>query len=97
MSREIPNSKLSSELLPDATDRNNVFSFAMSFDGYKHYGSFERSADEAKSKRRDSLTSMRNELFFEARASRHRGDDKFLDVYRELLPLIKGAIDDKDA
>ena len=83
---------LIADLLPDASNRNAAFKFAMSFDGYKHYGSFEKCADAAKSKERATLADLRNELFFEARASRHRGDDDFLLVYSELLPLIRAKI-----
>ena len=80
--------------LPDPSDRSAVFEFAMSFDGYQHYGSFEASADAAKARRRASLEDLRNELFFEARASRHRGDDEFLKTYAELLPLFREKLAD---
>ena len=61
----------------------------MTFNGYEHYGSFDASAEAARAKTRDSLEALRNELFFAARASRHRGDDLFLDTYRDLLPLLR--------
>ncbi|WP_454759080.1 hypothetical protein [Caulobacter segnis] len=75
--------------LPSEGDRNAVFAFAMSFNGYEHYGSFEASSDAARSMRRDTLEDIRNELFFAVRASRHRDDDAFLDTSRELLPLLR--------
>jgi hypothetical protein len=87
---------MSPDQLPDPSDRNAVFDFAMSFNGYEHYGSFESSAEAAKSGRRESLDDLRNELFFEARASRHRGDDEFLRAYSELLPLIRQKLAQTD-
>ncbi len=64
----------------------------MSFDGYKHFGSFEAAAENAKAMRRESLTDLRNELFMSARASRHSDNDMFLVKYNELLPLFKQII-----
>jgi hypothetical protein len=78
--------------MPDPENAEAVFSFAMTFNGYEHYGSFEACAEAAHARRRDSIDALRNELFFEARASRHRGDDRYLDVYRELRPLIEASI-----
>jgi hypothetical protein len=74
--------------LPDPSDRDAVFEFAMSFNGYEHFGSFEASAAAASSGDRSSLEFIRNELFFAARASRHGDDDQFVDLYRRLLPLF---------
>jgi hypothetical protein len=74
--------------LPAADDTFAVFEFAMSFNGYEHFGSFEASATAAASGDRSSLALIRNELFFVARASRHGDDDRFVDVYRLLLPLF---------
>lgn len=65
-----------------------VFEFAMTFDGYERFGSFEASALAAELGDRSSIDLIRNELFFAARASRHQGDDNFLRTYQELLPLL---------
>lgn len=89
---DISNEDLTLEALPDVADRDSVFEFAMSFNGFKYYGSFEKCAAAAKSRTRQDLSELRNELFFEARASRHRMDDHFLDTYRELRPLIEAAL-----
>ncbi|MBB6503407.1 hypothetical protein F4693_000360 [Sphingomonas endophytica] len=75
--------------LPDEGDWSAIFSFAMTFNGYEHYGSFDASAAAAKSGDRTSLELIRNELFFAARASRHCGDDLFLQTYHDLLPLLR--------
>lgn len=90
--REIVNEELSIEMLPELGDRDSVFEFAMSFDGFAHYGSFERCAASAKSQARENLSDLRNELFFQARASRHRMDDRFLETYEELRPLIEAEL-----
>ncbi|MEL6302449.1 MAG: hypothetical protein AAFV47_11050 [Pseudomonadota bacterium] len=92
---DIRNEDLILESLPDVADRDSVFEFAMSFNGFEHHGSFEKCAAAAKSRTREDLSALRNELFFEARASRHRMDDEFLDIYRELLPLIQAALTDR--
>jgi hypothetical protein len=76
-------------ILPDPDDPRAVFEFAMSFNGYEHFGSFDKAFTEARLRRRQSLVDIRNELFVEARSSRHRGDDEFVDRYRELLPLFQ--------
>jgi len=76
------------EALPPINDPAAVFEFAMTFNGYEHFGSFEASAEASKKRDRRTLDDIRNELFFAARASRHGGDDHFLDVYSELLPLL---------
>ena len=65
-----------------------VFEFAMSFDGYKHFGSFEKAFEEARLHRRECLEDILNELFVAARSSRHRDDDEFVEDYLELLPLL---------
>ncbi len=92
MNKLIPNSNLTIENLPDPVNRNAVFAFAMTFNGYEHFGSFEGAAENARARRRATLTDLRNELFMAARGSQHRGDDKFLEDYRELLPLLKQKI-----
>ncbi len=74
--------------LPDPNDRDAIFEFAMSFNGYERFGSFDASAIAAGSGDRSSLELIRNELFFAARASRHGDDDQFVDLYRRLLPLF---------
>jgi hypothetical protein len=75
--------------LPVPSDPQAVFEFAMSFNGYEHFGSFERAFAEARLRRRQSLVDLRNELFVEARSSRHREDDEFMARYREVLPLLQ--------
>ena len=61
--------------LPSPDDRHAVAAFAMSFDGYKHFGSFAACAEEAALKRRATLADLRNELFLAYRATRTSGDE----------------------
>jgi len=74
--------------LPDVNDAAAIFEFAMTFNGYDYFGSFDASAAAAGSGYRSSLELLRNELFFAARASRHVDDDRFVALYRKLLPLL---------
>ncbi|OMG72280.1 hypothetical protein BW685_17210 [Burkholderia ubonensis] len=64
----------------------------MSFNGYERYGSLEKSSAIAKQKPQQTLDELRNELFFVARASRHVGCDKYVEIYRELLPLFRAHL-----
>ncbi len=82
------------EDLPYPDDRKAVAVFAMSFNGYDHFGTFEAAAEAATSRRRLSLEDLRNELFMAFRGSAHRGDDLFLETYRELLPFFEVALRD---
>lgn len=75
--------------LPDPNDPAAVFSYAMGFNAYEKYGSVEAAAAIARQAPRSSLDEVRAELFFKARASRHRQDDEYLVVFRELLPLLE--------
>ncbi|WP_041741178.1 hypothetical protein [Collimonas fungivorans] len=80
--------RLAIEDLPDPDNSQTVFAFAMSFNGYEHYGSFSASMAAAKQHKRATLIDVRNELFTAARASRHMENDAYLNSYRELLPIL---------
>lgn len=84
-----PTAPLTLATLPDSTDPKAVFAFAMTFNGYEHFGSNEAAFAAARERRRSSLEDVRNELFLAARASRHGGNDDYLDRYRELLPVFR--------
>lgn len=79
--------------LPDANNPTAIFEFAMTFNGYEHFGSFEKCCQAANARSRASLEDVRNELFFCARASRHRGDDEYVERYAELLPYFATLVD----
>lgn len=74
--------------LPSTSDDAGIFAFAMSFDAYKLYESFEAAADVARRAPRSALEEVRAELFFKARAARHVGSDLHVKEYVELLPLL---------
>ncbi|MBB3587776.1 hypothetical protein [Sphingomonas sp. BK481] len=74
--------------LPDPDDAAAIFEFAMTFNGYDYFGSFDASANAAALGDRSSLDLIRNELFFVARASRNGDDDRLIILYRELMPLF---------
>ncbi|CAN7459650.1 hypothetical protein [Rhizobacter sp. LjRoot28] len=75
--------------LPAADDQEAIFRFAMSFNAYEVYGSFEAAAGFARAAKRSTLEETRAELFFKARAARHSGSDAHVAAYRELLPLLQ--------
>lgn len=79
--------------LPDVNDAAAIFEFAMTFNGYEYFGSFDASAAAAGSGDRSNLTLLKNELFFTGRASRHGDDDRLIDLYRELMPLFAERCD----
>lgn len=81
-------------ILPPHNDPEGIFAFAMTFNGYEAHGSFDACARAAKAKRRASLEDLRNELFFACRASRHCGDDGFVEVYAELRPHFERMLAD---
>ncbi len=87
-----PTAPLALSALPDRTDRQAVFAFAMTFNGYEHFGSSEAAFAVARERRRSSLIDVRNELFLAARASRHGDNDDYLERYRELLPVFQGLL-----
>jgi hypothetical protein len=72
-----------------------IGAFALTFNGYEHWGSFEKCAEIANAKRHDSLTDLRTCLFFEQRRWRHCGfepDDAAMQEIRLLLEQIRGLV-----
>jgi len=94
MNREISNSDLRLEHLPDPDDEKSVYSFALTFNGYEYSGGLRECAESARRKRRETLSDFRNELFFTARAESHAGvTGHVVPLYKELLPMIRQALD----
>lgn len=79
--------------LPNEEDLAGIAAFAASFNGYEHFGSFRACAAAARSRQRLTLVDLRNELFFEYRGSHHRGDDDFIETYKELLPYFRACLE----
>jgi hypothetical protein len=94
MIKQIENSDLVLEDLPDPRDVDGVVSFALSFNGYEFSGGFRECAEAARQTQRGTLSELRNELFFAARASHHAGsNERLMSVYKEVLPLIRNSLD----
>ena len=96
MFEEIKDERLQLEDLPSSSDPQAIFSFAMTFNGYEYFGSFEECAAQANAGHRDSLTSLRNELFFVARGSHHSDSDDYVGLYEEILPRLTILIRERD-
>lgn len=63
-----------SDLPAENAEVEDLFRFALSFDGYRHWGSFSRCAEIANARDHGSLDKLRTCLFFEARRWHHFGD-----------------------
>jgi hypothetical protein len=81
--RSIPNADLTEADIPgesaDWDDWTGIFSFAASFNGYKHWGSFQKCFDvgilaRTKDLRNLTLTELRTALFCMYRAINHDGE-----------------------
>lgn len=91
---ELSNDELTLDRIPeeDAT-WTEIGEFALTFDGYEAFGSFERCAEIANARKHDTLTEARACLFFEQRRWRHVGEDPEeegeMDYMRELVRAIR--------
>lgn len=69
--------------------------FALTFDGYQFWGSFEKCAEIANAHRNHSLVELRTCLFFEQRRWRHFGeepDEKAMDYIMNLINEIRKKV-----
>jgi hypothetical protein len=93
---EIANSVLTLTDIPDPGAEWQAFEeFALSFDGYKVWGSFEKCADVANARRQETLTDLRTCLFFEQRRWRHFGevpDGEAMTYLRQLVEMIRHRV-----
>lgn len=95
----IPNDRLRPEDLPEVNaDWDTINPFALTFDGYTYWGSFERCAEVAERVQRryietgelpDDLVELRTTLFFVQRGARHSG----YDPAPEKMPFIWALIE----
>lgn len=94
--KHVPNSDLRLEKLPrNDADWETIQRFALTFDGYSYWGSFERCAEVADARRRETLTDVRTCLFFEQRRWRHYGeepDERAIAYIRALLEDIRTRV-----
>jgi hypothetical protein len=96
MGIEIDNKVLSLADIPGAeADWPAISRFALTFDGYCAWGSFEKCAEIANAQRHYSLTDLRTCLFFEQRRYHHFGeapDEKAMAYLREVLDKIRSRV-----
>ncbi len=99
---KIPNSQLSDHDIPsNRATWKKILPFALTFDGYEHWGDFEKCQEVAKagiSSYRtqhafsQSLTDLRTCLFYEARRWRHlqrNPNEKGMEYIHALLDTIR--------
>lgn len=87
---ELANTELRLEKVPlPEADLDCIAEFASSFNGYEHWGSFEKCAEIANAERHDSLTNVRTCLFFEVRRWRHYGDDPDEEAQEQWRDLVR--------
>jgi hypothetical protein len=94
--RQIPNTALrASKLPPPDAGWDVVGRFALTFDGYKYWGSLERCQEVALARPTETLTELRTCLFFEQRSWRWQGehpDEQGMRYIRWLLEQIRARV-----
>ena len=94
---EIPSTSLTLGDVPtEDADWTEILDFALTFDGYTYWGSFERCAEVANARVHGTLNGLRTCLFFEQRSWRH-GDEspptkRALAYWRSLLKKMRGLL-----
>ena len=74
---------------------DDICPFALTFNGYKHWGSFEKCAEIANARRRNTLNELRTCLFFEQRRCNHLGeqpDEELMNYIRSLLEAMRDKL-----
>ena len=99
MINEITNFNLSeNDLPPQNVEWSTLQLFALTFNGYNHWGSFEKCAEisyryseqyREKHLLPESLTDLRTCLFFEQRACRHGGHDPDAETMAYLHAIVE--------
>jgi hypothetical protein len=88
--KEIANKELIEGDLPKPYARwQDVANFALTFNGYKHWGSFEKCAEVANKHSEGTLTDLRTCLFFEERRWHHYGDEPDEEVMKYIHNVIE--------
>lgn len=76
MMKDISNADLRLESIPSPNAQwGEIWDFALSFNGFRHWGSFDKCAAIANRGEPSNLTELRTCLFFECQRWRHFGDD----------------------
>ena len=93
---EISNEELSLDHVPSINaSLDEMGAFALTFDGYEYWGSFERCSEVAQGSRPESLAELRTCLFFSQRAWRHADGEASPHIdneWRKLINLIRSAV-----
>jgi len=94
---ELSNTDLTLDRIPDeGADWSEIGEFALTFDGYEAFGSFDRCAEIANARKHYTLSELRACLFFEQRRWRHFGEDPEeegeMDYIRELVRAIRQKV-----
>ena len=79
---------------PDAAWRQ-IVKFALTFDGYEHWGSTNKCAAIANSRQNRTMSDLRTCLFFEQRRSHHCGeipDDESMAYIRTVIEKIRAKV-----
>lgn len=97
MTQQIETSQLrAGQVPPDAADIDDLITFAHTFDGFQHAGSFERCARLANDRIFRSTDDLRAALFFEVRKWRHFGQDpdpESLAYWRSLVSRVRRRLE----
>jgi len=100
MGQEVGNSELTPADIPSFKERWTLIEpFALTFDGFKYWGSVEKCAQVAQTRRPGSLTELRTCLFYEARKWQLMGktpDSASMKFIRALLYAIRKKVDRGD-
>ncbi len=95
----IPDDQLRDKDIPSPNaDWDAIQQFALTFDAYHHWGSFEKCAEIANSRKASTLTELRTCLFFEQRRWRHFGnapEGKRLAYIHGLVEGIRSRVGEK--
>ena len=91
MSDDVANAALTLDMIPSPdASWDEIQAFALSFDGYEHWGSFNRCAEIANSRNPQNLSEHRTCLFFEQRRWRHMGADPTQSDMQYIRSLLDG-------
>jgi len=71
-------------------DWDEIQRFALTFDAYIHWGSFDKCAEIANNRKASTLTELRTCLFFEQRRWRHFGQEPQGEDMAYMHELIEG-------
>lgn len=100
MSQEVGNAELTPADIPSFKEAwRRIEPFALTFDGFKYWGSVEKCAAVVQARRPGSLTELRTCLFYEARKWQLKGtapDAASMKFIRALLYAIREKVDKQD-